>query len=72
MKAVEELQDVVGEHQDSVVAEERIRQVARRATTATAGGRLIERERARRRAARAKEYPDVLAEVLERGRKAFP
>lgn len=71
VKAVEELQDVVGEHQDSVVAEERIRQVARRATTATAGGRLIERERARRRAAR-KEYPDVLAEVLERGRKAFP
>ena len=50
VKAVEELQDVVGEHQDSVVAEERIRQVARRAAAATAGGRLIERERARRRA----------------------
>ncbi len=71
MKAVEELQDVIGEHQDSVVAEERIRQVARRAATATAGGRLIERERARRLAAR-QAYTDVLSEVLERGSKAFP
>ena len=69
--SVQELQDVIGEHQDTVVAEERIRQVARRAATATAGGRLIERERTRRRAAR-EAYPAVLAEALDRGRKAFP
>jgi CHAD domain-containing protein len=70
VRAVEELQDVVGEHQDSVVAEEWIRQVARRAAAATAGGRLIERERTRRRRAR-EAYPGVLADALERGRKAF-
>jgi CHAD domain-containing protein len=68
--AVQELQDVVGEHQDSVIAEEQIRHVARRATAAIAAGRLIERERSRRRAAQ-KAYPAALAEALERGRKAF-
>ncbi len=55
--AVQELQDVIGEHQDSVVAEERIRHVARRAASATAGGLGFDRvERARRRVAR-KAYP---------------
>jgi CHAD domain-containing protein/adenylate cyclase class IV len=67
--ALKEVQDVIGEHQDAVVAEEKIRSVAV-AETALAAGRLIERERARRRARRA-DYPAVLAAALRRGRKAF-
>jgi CHAD domain-containing protein len=48
-------QDIVGEHQDAVVAEERIRDLLGRtggAQAHLAAGRLIERERARRREAR--------------------
>jgi CHAD domain-containing protein len=52
-----ELQDVLGEHQDATVAEERIRelvaQVRGTGRTALAAGRLIERQRARRVASRA-------------------
>jgi CHAD domain-containing protein len=52
-----DVQDVLGEHQDAVVAEERIRelvaQVRGTGRTALAAGRLIERQRARREAARA-------------------
>jgi CHAD domain-containing protein len=52
-----DVQDVLGEHQDAVVAEERIRelvaQVRGTGRTALAAGRLIERQRARRAAARA-------------------
>jgi len=54
--AAKKFQDVVGEHQDAVVAEERIRAAVRRARgvgSALAAGRLIERERARRFEARA-------------------
>jgi CHAD domain-containing protein len=53
--AAKALQDVVGAHQDAVVAEEKIRTAVRRARTvgaALAAGRLIERERARRAEAR--------------------
>ena len=49
--AAKKFQDVVGAHQDAVVAEERIRSALRRARgvgTGVAAGRLIERERARR------------------------
>ena len=46
------LQDVIGEHQDAVVAEARLRAIAR-AKTAIAAGRLIEGERERRDRARA-------------------
>ena len=46
------LQDVVGEHQDAVVAEERLRALSEPAT-ALLVGRLIERQRARRHSARA-------------------
>jgi CHAD domain-containing protein len=42
------LQDVLGEHQDAVVAEERVRALA----DSLAAGRLVERQRARRRQAR--------------------
>jgi CHAD domain-containing protein len=51
------LQDVVGEHQDAVVAEERLRALSEPAT-ALLVGRLIERQRARRSSARA-EVPKV-------------
>jgi CHAD domain-containing protein len=51
------LQDVLGEHQDAVVAEERIRsllaEVRGTGRTALAAGRLIERQRARQAGARA-------------------
>ena len=67
--ALKRLQDVIGEHQDAVVAEERLRGLAR-AGTAVAAGRLIEREHERRRAMRA-AYPDALNEALRAGRKAF-
>lgn len=50
------LQDVLGEHQDAVVAEERIRELLSRVRgsgrTALAAGRLIERQRNRRLEAR--------------------
>jgi CHAD domain-containing protein len=69
IEALKDVQDVIGEHQDAVVAEERIRSVAA-AETGLAAGRLIERERARKLARRA-AYPAVLAKALRRGRKAF-
>jgi CHAD domain-containing protein len=66
------LQDTLGEHQDAVVAEQRVRALLRgsRATgTAFAAGRLVERQRARRAAARAGFVSDW--ERLERaGRQA--
>lgn len=69
LAALKALQDVIGEHQDAVVAEVRIRRVAR-AKTAVAAGRLIERERERRRERR-RDYPDVLARALRRGNDAL-
>jgi CHAD domain-containing protein len=68
LKKLKELQDVLGEHQDAVVAEQKVRRVARSAA-AVAAGRLIELERQRRLAQRA-EYPGVLARALRRGKKA--
>ncbi|HUJ91218.1 MAG TPA: CYTH and CHAD domain-containing protein [Gaiellaceae bacterium] len=49
------LQDVLGEHQDAVVAEERLRALAAEATPeqALAAGRLVDRERIRRAETRA-------------------
>jgi CHAD domain-containing protein len=47
--ALKDVQDVVGAHQDAVVAEQKIRKVSR----TVAAGRLIERERTRRAEARA-------------------
>ena len=54
VKRAKQLQDVLGEHQDAVVAEERLRALAEAAppAQALAAGRLIERERARRAEAR--------------------
>jgi CHAD domain-containing protein len=66
-------QDVVGEHQDAVVAEERIRDLLGRTESAQAhlaGGRLIERERARRREARA-AFPAAWDALEKSGKKAW-
>ena len=64
------LQDVIGEHQDAVVAEARLRAIAR-AKTAIAAGRLIEGERAASATALARPIPTSVTTVLERGKKAF-
>ncbi len=55
VKRAKAFQDVLGEHQDSVVAEERLRAISQDAPAdqALAAGLLIERERARRASARA-------------------
>ncbi len=53
VKAAKKLQDVLGEHQDAVVAQERLRVLAARAPeAATAAGRLLEREQERANARR--------------------
>ena len=69
LAALKALQDVIGEHQDAVVAEAKLRRIAR-ATTAVAAGRLIERER-ERRLERRRRYPDVLARAVRRGSDAL-
>jgi CHAD domain-containing protein len=69
LSALKSLQDVIGEHQDAVVAEAKLRGIAS-AKTAVAAGRLIERERERRRERRG-SYPDVLARALRRGSDAL-
>ena len=69
LAALKALQDVIGEHQDAVVAETKLRALAR-AKTAVAAGRLIERERERRRERR-RQYPDALARAVRRGRDAL-
>ena len=51
--AAKRLQDVLGEHQDATVAEERIRAWAAGASAGEAASRLVERERERKDSARA-------------------
>jgi CHAD domain-containing protein len=69
INAFKHLQDVVGTHQDAVVAEERLRRLAR-SPTAVAAGRLIEVERRRKRQMR-DAYPAALAAAVRAGRAAF-
>jgi CHAD domain-containing protein len=69
LEALKNLQDVVGEHQDAVVAETTLRKLARK-QTGIAAGRLIACERVRRIEQR-RLYPDALAAVLKRGTKAL-
>jgi CHAD domain-containing protein len=67
------LQDVIGEHQDAVVAEERLRAAAAKEHTQQAAisvGRLVERERARQRRARAC-VPKALRKLNRVGRRAW-
>jgi CHAD domain-containing protein len=66
-------QDVLGEHQDAVVAAQRIRALAGRvrgAQGALVAGRLLERQRQRRDAARA-DLAQQWAKLERRGRKAW-
>jgi CHAD domain-containing protein len=61
IRAAKDLQDVLGTHQDAVVAEERLRAVASGADSAVAvaAGRLVEQETLRRAQAR-NDLPDAL------------
>ena len=70
---VKKLQDILGEHQDAAVAETRLRELARDAPAPRAGfvaGLLVERQHARRQAARA-AFGEAWPEVQRRGRKAW-
>jgi CHAD domain-containing protein len=69
VEAVVAVQDVIGEHQDAVVAEERIRELVA-PQRALAAGRLIELERARRREARS-GFRAVVANAIARGHDAL-
>ena len=72
VSAAKSLQDVLGEHQDAVVAEERIRVWAEgRPEAAVAAGRLVQLERDRRVEARA-AWPAAWDELRRRARKAKP
>jgi CHAD domain-containing protein len=66
------VQDLIGEHQDACVAEARIRELAVSggASAALAAGRLIERQQARKQAARA-ALPDAWRAFAKAGRQAF-
>jgi CHAD domain-containing protein len=70
---MKELQDVLGEHQDAVVAEARLRELAKAAPGSRTGfvaGLLVERQHARRQAARA-AFREGWPEIERRGRKAW-
>jgi CHAD domain-containing protein len=66
------VQDVIGDHQDACVAEERLRELALRGggKTGLAAGRLIERQRQRKSEAR-RAFPDAWRKLDKAGRKAF-
>ena len=70
---LKKLQDVLGEHQDAVIAEARLRALARETTGRRSGfvaGLLVERQHARRQAARS-AFQECWAEVRKSGRKAW-
>ncbi len=67
--SLSKVQDVIGEHQDAVVAEQRVRALASDESR-LAAGRIVELERARRRRARA-ELPDAMKTVERRAAAAF-
>jgi CHAD domain-containing protein len=70
IRAAKDLQDVLGAHQDSVVAEERLRGLAAgsEAEVALAAGRLVEQE-ARRRAKARTRLPDALDALVRAGKR---
>jgi CHAD domain-containing protein len=73
VRAARRFQDIVGDHQDAVVAEEKIRAATRAAGSASAAlaaGRLVQLERERRREARA-AVPRAWKKLDRRGRKAW-
>jgi CHAD domain-containing protein len=67
--ALSEVQDVIGAHQDAVVAEQRVRALAREEAR-LAAGRIVERERRRRKKARA-ALPAAMKAVERRATEAF-
>ncbi len=74
VQRAKELQDVLGEHQDGVVADERIRelleQVRGSGRTAFAAGRLVERQRLRRGASR-EAWPRAWRRLRKAGERIF-
>jgi CHAD domain-containing protein len=73
VSAAKKFQDVVGAHQDAVVTEDHIRAAVRRARgvgSGLAAGRLIERERARRAAAR-EELPEAWKRLRQRAQSVW-
>jgi CHAD domain-containing protein len=66
------VQDVIGDHQDAVVAEDRLRELAARGggRTGLAAGRLVERQRRRKRDAR-RAFPDAWRKLDKAGRTTF-
>jgi CHAD domain-containing protein len=72
VKQAKAFQDVVGDHQDAVVAEERLRELVstRGGAAVLAAGRLIERERARRVEARA-AFPKAWRRLEKAGKAAW-
>jgi CHAD domain-containing protein len=66
------VQDVIGDHQDACVAEERLRELALRGggKTGLAAGRLVERQRRRKRDAR-RAFPDAWRKLEKAGRTTF-
>jgi CHAD domain-containing protein len=73
LRQLQRWQDVLGQHQDAVVAEARLRRLAGDSANTRAMftlGRLIERQCQRRRSARA-ALPDLWAAVKERGQRAL-
>jgi CHAD domain-containing protein len=71
--AAKRFQDVVGAHQDAVVAEDKVRAAVRRARgvgSGLAAGRLIERERSRRLEARA-ALPEAWKHLRRRARAVW-
>jgi CHAD domain-containing protein len=73
VERIKKLQDILGEHQDAVVAEAHLRALAGRPTGRRAGfvaGLLAERQRARRLAARA-AFGEAWPKTERRGRKAW-
>ncbi len=67
-------QDVIGDHQDAVVAEEKLRALTAQLNdppSAFVAGLLVERQRERRRDARA-AVPDAWQRLSKAGRKAWP
>jgi CHAD domain-containing protein len=69
LDAAKDVQDILGEHQDSHVAEERIVAWAGGRAAEKAAQRLVEQERARRKEARA-AWPAAWKRLERKGRKA--
>jgi CHAD domain-containing protein len=72
VRRAKRFQDVIGEHQDAVVAEERLRALARRRGTgaALALGRLVERQ-ATRRERSLDDLPSAWKRLKRSGKRAF-